>query len=122
VTGPDAEVGVSVDVIKQDELPWSSIAHEFVGADHGGVGICVLLVNAEPGRGPSLHKHPYPEVFIVQEGRVTFSLGDQEREAKAGDMVIVPANQPHGFVNSGDGPLRQVDIHVSPSFETEWLE
>jgi hypothetical protein len=25
-------------------------------------------------------------------------------------------------VNCGDGPLRQIDIHVSPSFSTEWLE
>ena len=30
--------------------------------------------------------------------------------------------QPHGFVNSGQGRLRQIDIHVSPSFSTEWLE
>jgi hypothetical protein len=28
----------------------------------------------------------------------------------------------HGFVNSGDGSLRQIDIHVSPSFDTEWRE
>jgi hypothetical protein len=32
----------------------------------------------------------------------------------------VPRGQWHGFVNSGDGPLRQIDIHVSPSFSTEW--
>jgi hypothetical protein len=24
-------------------------------------------------------------------------------------------------VNSGDGPLRQLDIHLSPTFDTEWL-
>jgi hypothetical protein len=27
----------------------------------------------------------------------------------------------HRFVNSGDGPLRQIDIHVSRAFDTEWL-
>lgn len=26
-----------------------------------------------------------------------------------------------GFVNSGDGPLRQVDNHVKDRFITEWL-
>ena len=26
------------------------------------------------------------------------------------------------FTNSGDGPLRQVDIHASPCFITEWIE
>jgi mannose-6-phosphate isomerase-like protein (cupin superfamily) len=34
----------------------------------------------------------------------------------------VPANTPHRFVNTGDGPLKQIDIHVSASFATEWLE
>jgi hypothetical protein len=25
-------------------------------------------------------------------------------------------------MNSGDGPLRQIDIHLNPTFETTWLE
>jgi len=25
-------------------------------------------------------------------------------------------------VDSGDGPLRQIDIHLNPAFETVWLE
>jgi mannose-6-phosphate isomerase-like protein (cupin superfamily) len=108
-------------VISQESLPFSVIAREFVGKDHGGVGVCILLVDAPPGRGPSLHRHPYEEIFLIQEGRGTFTVGDEELEAAAGDIVIVPAAQPHAFVNTGDGPLRQVDIHVSPHFATEWL-
>jgi mannose-6-phosphate isomerase-like protein (cupin superfamily) len=108
-------------VISQEALPLSNIAREFVGDDHGGVGITFLLVDAPPGRGPSLHKHPYEEVFIVQEGRATFVMDGDELEVGAGDIVVVPADVPHRFVNSGDGPLRQVDIHVNPHFVTEWL-
>ena len=108
-------------VIKQSELPWDVIAREFVGANHGGVGICVLFVEAEPGKGPALHRHPYPEVLIVQEGRARAHVGDEEREVGAGDIVIVPANASHRFVNVGGETLRQVDVHVSPRFITEWL-
>jgi mannose-6-phosphate isomerase-like protein (cupin superfamily) len=111
-----------VEIIRIDELPPSNIAREFVGDDHGGVGICAIFVDAPPGRGPSLHRHPYVEVLITQEGRATFFLGDDEREVGAGEMVVVPAGQWHGFVNSGEGPLRQIDIHLSSGFETEWLE
>lgn len=111
-----------MEVVRLDSLPFSSIAHELVGDEHGGVGICVLFVDAPPGRGPSLHKHPYEEIFILQEGRGTFWAGDEEREAGAGEILIVPAGVPHRFVNTGDGPLKQIDIHVSPSFATEWLE
>jgi mannose-6-phosphate isomerase-like protein (cupin superfamily) len=110
-----------VSVIRQEDLPWSAIAHELVGEEHGGVGVCILFVDAQPGQGPGLHKHPYEEIFIVQEGRGTFVVGDEEMEVGAGEIAIVPADTPHRFVNSGDGPLRQIDIHVSPRFSTEWL-
>jgi mannose-6-phosphate isomerase-like protein (cupin superfamily) len=108
-------------VVSTASLPLSRIARELVGTDHD-VGVCLLFVDAPPGRGPSLHKHPYEEIFIVQEGAGTFEADGTERVVRAGEVLIVPAEVPHKFVNSGDGPLRQIDIHVSPRFETEWLE
>ena len=42
--------------------------------------------------------------------------------ASPGQILIAPANVPHKFVNTGDGPLRQLDIHLSARFETVWLE
>jgi quercetin dioxygenase-like cupin family protein len=112
---------MSVHVVKQDELPLSRIARELVGDEHGA-NVSIIFVEAPPGRGPSLHRHPYEEIFIVNEGEATFDLGDEKRVVRAGEIVIVPAGQWHGFVNSGQGPLRQVDIHVSPRYVTEWLE
>ena len=111
-----------VEIIRLDELPPSNIAREFVGNDHGGVGICAIFVDAPPGRGPSLHRHPYVEILITQEGQATLLLGDEQREVGPGEIVVVPAGQWHGFVNSGDGPLCQIDIHVSAVFETQWLD
>ena len=109
-------------VIKQSELPWSNIAQELIGDDHGGIALCIIFVDAEPGRGPSLHKHPYDEVLIIQEGRASATVGDEKLEIEAGDVVLIPANTPHAFTNTGDGNLRQIDIHASPRFSTEWLE
>lgn len=113
--------GMKVQVIKQDQLPLSNIAHELVGADHGGVGLCIIFVDAPPGGGPSLHKHPYEEVFITLEGEATFIADGEKVPVRPGNIVIVPPDTPHSFTNSGDGPLRQIDIHVSPTFQTEWL-
>jgi mannose-6-phosphate isomerase-like protein (cupin superfamily) len=81
-----------------------------------------MVVNAAPGGGTRLHRHPYEEVFVVQEGSVTFTAGDDVIEARGGQVVVVPAGVAHKFVNSGDGRLRQVDIHASDHFVTEWLE
>jgi mannose-6-phosphate isomerase-like protein (cupin superfamily) len=95
-------------------------SREYTG-DELDAGICVIVVEAGPGDGPQLHRHPYEEVFVVQEGEATFVADGEERVARAGEVVIVPAGVAHSFVNSGDGPLRQLDIHVSPRFDTEWL-
>lgn len=108
-------------MIRLGELPWSEIAHELVGADHD-LDVTILFVDAEPGRGPALHRHPYAEVFIVQEGQATFTLDGETVHARPGDILVARPNQPHAFVNSGSGPLRQVDIHLSPTFNTEWLD
>jgi mannose-6-phosphate isomerase-like protein (cupin superfamily) len=94
---------------------------EAIGDDIGA-RVSVIAVDAAPGRGPSLHRHPYEEVFVVLEGEATFTLGEEQRVARAGEVVVAPAGVPHAFTNTGSTPLRQVDVHVSPRFETEWLE
>ncbi len=96
-------------------------AGEFQGLLHGA-GVSFIVVDAPPGVGPRLHRHPYEEVFVVQEGTATFTYGDEVVEARGGQAVVVPAGVPHKFVNSGAGRLRQVDIHASERFITEWLE
>jgi mannose-6-phosphate isomerase-like protein (cupin superfamily) len=106
--------------VRIEDLPFSNIAHELVGEDHD-VDACVIFVDAPPGRGPSLHKHPYAEILIVQEGEGTFTVGDDTREAGAGEVLLVPPGTPHAFTNSGRTPLRQIDIHLSRRFQTEWL-
>jgi len=108
-------------VIPISSLELGNFSAELQGKDHGGPGISVILVEAPPGRGPSLHVHDYAEMLVVLEGTATFSDGSQEREVTAGNIVIVPAGQPHSFTNTGEGVLKQVDVHVADAFGTRWL-
>ena len=32
---------------------------------HLGAGVSLIVVDAPPGGGPRLHRHPYEEVFMV---------------------------------------------------------
>ena len=109
-------------VIHKDELPHSETAHRFEGHLNGDAGVSFFLIDSERGGGPDLHTHPYAEVFVVQEGTVTFTAGEKTIEAGAGQIVVVPPGVPHKYVNSGTGRTRHVDIHASGSMETEWLE
>ena|SRR5215211_6447186 len=109
-------------IISKADLPFDGFARELQGYEYGDTHVSLILVEAPPESGPKLHSHPYEEIFIVQEGQVTFTAGGETIEAAAGQIVIVPAGSPHKFVNSGTGLLRQIDIHVSPRFITTWLE
>jgi mannose-6-phosphate isomerase-like protein (cupin superfamily) len=94
----------------------------FVGADHGGVPASFILDRSQPGHGPALHRHPYDEVWVLDEGEASFTAGDRTLAAGPGSIVIVPAGMPHKFTNTGTTPLRMVCIHTSARMETEWLE
>ena len=100
-------------LIGKDELPYGKIAHKFEGHRYGDVNVSFFLVDSPPGGGAVLHTHPYEEVFVTLEGNATFAVGDKTIEVGAGQIVVAPADVPHKFVNSGTGPLRQVDIHPS---------
>jgi mannose-6-phosphate isomerase-like protein (cupin superfamily) len=108
-------------VINKLDLPSSEIGWEFQGQHYADTNVSFLIIDAPPGSGPALHSHPYEEILIVQEGQATLTVGDATIEASSGQIVIVPAGVPHKFVNSGSGPLRQLDIHASRSMITTWL-
>ena len=91
------------------------------GAAHGAT-VSLILDHSEPGHGPRLHRHPYDETWLVIEGNLTFTSGEEELEARPDDIVIVPPDTPHKFVNNGPGNAHLICIHANPTFETEWLE
>jgi quercetin dioxygenase-like cupin family protein len=111
-----------IHVIDRDELPHSGSVHRFEGYLYGDANVSFFLSETPPGQGPKLHTHPYAEVFVVQEGDLTFTVGDDIIEATGGQIVVAPAGVPHKFVNSGTGRTRHIDIHTSRRMATQWLE
>ncbi len=109
-------------IVNKEQLSRDENTYELQGYQYGSTNISLILVDVAPGEGPKLHVHPYEEVFVIQEGCATYTIGSTTLEAKAGQIAIVPAGVPHKFVNSGSGRLLQVDIHHSPRFITQWLE
>jgi len=79
-----------------------------------GTGVTVLAyATDEIGVGPTLHVHPYDEVFVLHAGRALFTVGDRKIEVSAGQIVLGPAHVPHKYHNLGPGRLESIDIHVS---------
>jgi mannose-6-phosphate isomerase-like protein (cupin superfamily) len=94
----------------------------FEGASDGPASVSVILDESDPGRGPRLHRHPYDETWVIQEGHVLFQVGEERGEAGPGDIVTAPPGSPHKFTNQGPGRSRLVCIHASPTIIGEFLE
>ena len=109
-------------LLHRDELPFDGNTYEFQGIHHQGTNVSFIWVDMPPGGMIRLHKHPYEEVFIIQEGVSTFTVGSVALEARPGQIIIVHAEVPHKFMNLSERPLKQIDIHVSNQFITDWLE
>ncbi len=114
--------GLTTHVIPWGDLPHSATAYRFEGQAYGDIPLSFFWTDAPPGTGVGLHRHPYAEVFAVQEGHVTFTVGGETRDATAEQIVIVPAGQPHRFVNTGPGLACHLDLHTSGRIYTEWLD
>ena len=105
-------------VINIDRLPGSENASRFEGHEYGA-SVSFFLTRNRAGTGPELHRHPYEETFIVLDGKVRFTLGEETLEATAGQIVVVPAGTAHKFVRTGAGRLRQISIHPTARMEME---
>ncbi len=102
-------------VVPISDLRRSPTAALFQGRDEAPVSI--FITEYQRGHGPDLHVHPYPEVFVVEAGTATFTAGDEQLTVPGGNVVVVPAETPHGFKCASDDTLRVVSVHPSPTVE-----
>lgn len=75
----------------------------------------------EPGLGPRLHSHAYDEVQIVRRGRAWFWVGEEEIEAREGDILMIPAGTPHKIRSVGKHS-DVISVHLTSKMAAEWLE
>ena len=106
--------------VNADDLPGNEVSRTFEGGRHGPCSVSFFLVYNQPDQGPRLHHHPYDETFVILEGRVRVTVGDEVLDGGPGDIDIGPAGMPHGFTNTGPDPARLVCIHAAPAMTTQW--
>jgi mannose-6-phosphate isomerase-like protein (cupin superfamily) len=98
-----------------EDVRLSERAALYQGRDDAPVSI--FITQYDRGEGPDLHLHPYPEVFVVEEGTAVFTAGDEQLTVAAGHIVVVPEQTPHGYKNPADEKLRVVSVHPSPTVQ-----
>jgi quercetin dioxygenase-like cupin family protein len=89
-----------------------------VAADTGG-HLVRFSWRSVPGGVITEHVHPHQEErFIILAGEARFTLGGEERIARAGETVVVPAGVPHSEGNPGPGEITAV-VELRPAQRTK---
>jgi quercetin dioxygenase-like cupin family protein len=57
----------------------------------------ITIFSFDAGQGLSEHTAPYDAFVYIADGAAEVSIAGQPLTAQAGDMVIMPANQPHAL-------------------------
>jgi quercetin dioxygenase-like cupin family protein len=78
-----------------------------------GDRIMICRLSFAPGVGTAVHSHPHEQMTIVEQGRVRFHIGGEERLASAGDVLLFPSGVEHGATIL-DQPAVLIDIFSPP--------
>ena len=71
----------------------------------------------EPNQTQRVHAHQGADKFyFVLAGRGRFTVGNEEREAGIGTLVIAPAGVPHGVTNTGKERLSLL-VAIAPGIK-----
>lgn len=73
-----------------------------------GERMTASVVELSPGAEIAPHDHPHEQIGAVLEGRVRFTIGDEERVLEAGDFYRIPGGIGHSAIALDDG-ARVVD-------------
>jgi len=57
-----------------------------------------MEVRFEKGAKGNLHSHPHEQLSRLLKGRMTFYLGDKQKEVTEGEMVLIPGGLEHGVL------------------------
>lgn len=61
-----------------------------------GENVMICRLRFAPNVVTPAHDHPHEQMTLVERGRVLFTIGDEQRIAKAGDVLHFPSGTWHG--------------------------
>lgn len=75
-----------------------------IGPEDAAANFHMRHFEVAPGGHTPHHQHDYEHEILVLKGTGTAKSEQGDRPFTAGDVIFVPANEKHQFVNTGDAP------------------
>lgn len=86
-----------------------------------GTRLTLAAVDLEPNAVVAEHHHENEQVGLVLQGSLTFTIGGEKRELRAGDAYTIPSHVPHDAVAGPEG-CSVVDVFAPVRADWERLE
>jgi quercetin dioxygenase-like cupin family protein len=74
-----------------------------------GEDLMLSLVEMEPHSVVEPHSHPHEQVGLMLSGAAQFTIGEETRTIRPGEMWRIPGGVVHKVV-AGDEPVRALDV------------
>ena len=105
-----------------DITTWNQIKEDVLNPLAGrkalhGTMITLARFRFDKGNKVAMHHHPNDQITTVESGSVRFSMNGEEVLLKAGDMVVVPPEVPHGNEALED----TVIVEIFSPVRTDWI-
>jgi quercetin dioxygenase-like cupin family protein len=84
--------------------------------------MAVIIEEIGAGDAIPLHTHTIDEVILYQAGEAEQRVGEETYHVVAGDIVFIPAGEPHGTRNGGSGVVRLQAVFPSHRIDIQYLE
>jgi quercetin dioxygenase-like cupin family protein len=98
----------------QDGVAWNVLGHRYWLKSQSAGCFCFETFDP-PGTFVPLHVHPKQDEFIyVLEGTFDLQLGQDQLQARPGDLVRMPMGIAHAYYNHSDAPTRAL-FWVTPA-------
>ena len=81
-----------------------------IGKPDGAPNFAMRVIEFEPGAVFDTHQHPYEHAIFVLEGEGIAEAPGGDWPMHPGIALYVPPDEPHGYRNVGDTPLRFICV------------
>ena len=80
---------------------WSNVTARVVNGER----MSLAVVDLEPDSKVPEHHHENEQLGFVLQGSLTFTIGGESRELRAGDTYVIPSHVPHHVVVGHEGAV-----------------
>ena len=77
-----------------------------IGQGDGAPNFSIRVFTLEPGGHTPHHEHDSEHLNYILEGAGELMEGDQPRQIRQGDYILVKPHERHQYRNTGDVPLK----------------